>query len=90
MREGLYSCYDKKAGYYLGLFPARSDGEAARMVEDAVKNPESAIARHPGDYCLYRVAEWDNCSAGFTNCTPTVIVEAAALLNNVVELRTLS
>ena len=59
MREGLYSCYDKKAGYYLGLFPARSDGEASRMVEDAVKNPESAIARHPGDYCLYRVAEFD-------------------------------
>ena len=57
LRNKFYSCYDKTGICLMGLFPANTDMQAIRFIEDAVKNPESALAKHPDDYTLCYVCE---------------------------------
>lgn len=55
-----YSIYDRKALQYHPPFHAAADGAAARMVADLVADPNTTIGRHPGDYVLYYVGDYDD------------------------------
>ena len=59
MVKKYYSCYDKTGECYLGNFEAETDMRAIRFVEEAVKNPQSAMNKHPEDYRLDKVFEMD-------------------------------
>lgn len=55
----VYCVYDDKADAYLEPFIARSDGEAIRMIATVAVDPNHMFGKYPTDYCLFRVAEWD-------------------------------
>lgn len=57
MIKKYYSCYDKTGECYLGNFEAETDMRAIRFIEDAVKNPQSQMNKHPEDYRLDKVFE---------------------------------
>lgn len=54
----MFLVWDKKAKAMLGpLFPARSDGEAVRVFEGIVKNPETLPHQYPDDFELWYLFE---------------------------------
>lgn len=47
----------------------RHQGQAIRGFQDECKNPESMMNRHPGDYELYYIGEYDDTTATITPAT---------------------
>lgn len=54
----LFTVYDTKAEVYFPPFAARHVAEAVRQFADLVANPQSALAKHPGDYRLLLCGEF--------------------------------
>lgn len=59
MVKKFYSCYDKTGECYMGCFESDTDMRAIRFIEDAVKNPQSQMSKHPEDYRLDKLFEMD-------------------------------
>lgn len=55
----VYSVKDAKVGAFMAPFFMRSKGEAIRAFTDLVNDPQSMVAKHPEDYCLYEIGTWD-------------------------------
>lgn len=75
-----YSLYDCKALIYSPPFYAATDAAAVRMVSDTVADPNTSLSRHPTDYVLFMVGEFDDQRGLFAHASPLVhIVDCAAL-----------
>lgn len=69
-----YSIYDRKALQYHPPFFASADGAAVRSMLDLVNDSNTNIGRHPGDYVLFRVGDWDDEHGKFSPHTVLVHV----------------
>ena len=56
----LYTVYDSKSESFTPPMANRTRGEAIRGFTDEVNNPNSMLNKHPEDYTLFELAEWDN------------------------------
>lgn len=56
----LCAVYDSQADVFMRPFFARSLPDAERSFGDAVRHPDSDYGKHPHDYSLFRVAQWDD------------------------------
>jgi hypothetical protein len=56
----MFSVFDSKIGAFHIPFYARSTGEAVRMFSQAVSDPNSVVANHPGDFTLFEVGVFDD------------------------------
>lgn len=45
---------------------ARAKGEAIRWFMDTLSDPNTAISKHPGDFDLYAIAEFDDNTGKFS------------------------
>ena len=54
-----YSIYDKKSGTYSNPMFLVSDGVARRVFMDSLDDPKSVVNKHPADFDLYCVGEFD-------------------------------
>lgn len=63
----VYSVFDSKVGAYMSPFYVRSRGEAMRSFGDAVNDENHPFHKHPGDYTLFDLGEYDEGSGKFTN-----------------------
>lgn len=54
-----FSVFDAKAQAFLQPFFFASDGQAVRIFSDCVRDPSHAFGKHPEDYSLFRVGEFD-------------------------------
>lgn len=81
MKNSLYAIYDRKAEYYLPVFPARGDAEAWRMFTETVVKSETPISQYPADFDLVRVATI-NLETGVVTPEhmPTLLVNGLAAL----------
>lgn len=55
----IFSVYDSKVEAYLPPHTLRSTGEALRVFAELSNNPEVEFCKHPGDYTLFELGEWD-------------------------------
>lgn len=55
-----YSVYDRKALVYNAPFYAPTDGAAIRIVADACNDTNTSLGRHPHDYVLFCIGEYDD------------------------------
>lgn len=62
------SIYDSKVEAYSQPFFARSLNEAIRLFTDHVNDPGSLVNKHPEDFSLYYVADWDDHNGMFSDC----------------------
>lgn len=69
----VYSIFDSKAAVYSRPFFEHTDSTAERMFADAVGDPETPIGRHPEDYTLHYVGEWDEFVAKLSGSEPRAI-----------------
>ena len=60
MLHKIFSVFDSKAELYLTPFFMKTKGEAVRGFEDVANDKNSAIGRHPEDYTLFELGEYDD------------------------------
>jgi len=71
----MFTIYDKKAVAYNTPFYYLQKGQAIRAFEDAINDPQSPFAKHPEDYCLFQVGEWNDTTGVVTPFPNPVPVE---------------
>ena len=60
MKVKVFSVRDEKANSFGQPFFAVNDNIARRMFSDLVEDPKSMVARHPDDFKLYSLGEFDD------------------------------
>lgn len=63
----VFCIYDTKAKYYKNPFLMKSTGEALRGFEDVAKDEKTEIGRHPTDFILFQIAEFDEDNGVYEN-----------------------
>ena len=60
MKHKIFSIHDSAAGAYLAPFFLHAEGIAIRTFTDCINDPEHAFGRHPKDYNLMVLGEFDD------------------------------
>lgn len=60
MKYGMYSVYDSKAGAFLPPFVLPRTQQAQRVFGDCVNSPDHQFGKHPDDYTLFHLGNWDD------------------------------
>ena len=81
MSKVYYAVFDRKAEMYSQPFLEIKDGTAIRAVQDIVINDKKhAFAKHPSDFSLHRLGEFDENTGVITGKTkPQKIIEIETL-----------
>lgn len=66
MKLQVISVYDAKSKAYSPPMTFVALGTATRSFEDEVNNPQSPYNKHPEDYTLFHLGEYDDNNAVFT------------------------
>lgn len=61
----IFTVYDSKVEAYKTPFFAQSKGAALRDWSDAVNDPQTMFHRHPEDYVLFELGEYDDQTGQF-------------------------
>ena len=61
----MFSIYDHKAKAYQLPFYLRQSGEALREFSDLVNDEKSRVIKHPEDYTLFLLGEFDETTGEF-------------------------
>lgn len=81
MKLRAYSIYDNKVMSFNAPFYAATDGAAVRSFQDLAQDLNTSVGRHPRDYSLFCVGEFDDTTGYLEAKTPReFIVEAHALV----------
>jgi len=65
MLHRVYTVYDSKAEAYLAPFYFQTNGQSLRAFTDACNDPNHAFYKHPSDYTLFFLGEYDDGTATF-------------------------
>lgn len=74
MKTLVFAVHDCKAGFYGSPFVFPSVALAVRAFEDLVKDPRSSVSKHPGDYRLFRIADFDDVEGYLSPVSPVVFI----------------
>lgn len=80
MKLKVFTVFDKAVGAHLQPFFARSKGEAIRSFTDACSDGKSQFCRHPADYYLVELGDFDDGSGTFACHEPVRILSATEVL----------
>lgn len=75
----VFALLDMKAGFFQVPFFMPSVGQAVRAVSDMAADQQTIIGRHPGDFELYQLGDWDDATAAFTPTPPQHIADGEAM-----------
>lgn len=62
----VFTVYDSKLEAYLPPFFMPARGQAVRSFSDSISAPDSVFGRHPEDYTLFELGEFDDQCCVFT------------------------
>lgn len=63
--QHLYTLHDVKALIYNPPFPAANHAVAKRMVTELASDLNTSVGRHPSDYKLYYLGNYDDSNGSF-------------------------
>ncbi len=82
MKLKVFSVYDIKAEAYMPPFMMHTLGQAERAFQDLVNDSESSIYKHPEDYRLFMISEFDDSTAKYEHFDhPQHVCDAINLIN---------
>lgn len=67
MKLLVFSIFDEKGGIFSNPFYMAHKGQAARAFSDVIQDKNTTISKHPEDYKLYTLGDWDDVSGQFTS-----------------------
>lgn len=78
MIQKVFGVRDTKAQAFLQPFFSNSVGAAVRAFGDAVNDGQSPLSKHPGDYMLYELADFNDGVGEFVCCVPIKMLGCGA------------
>jgi len=60
MKIGMFAIFDVKTGAYMLPFFQVTRGQAMRSLADSMGDKDNPVGRHPEDYRLFQLAEFDD------------------------------
>jgi len=82
MQLKVYSVYDSAVAAYGHPMNFVNRGAALRWFTDELANPQSMFARHPKDFTLFELGEYDDQNGVFTNNETKISVGTALELQS--------
>ena len=79
MKYNAYAIFDKGVQAYMRPFFMQADGQAMRLFGDMSVDAEHDIGKHPEDYSLFRIGEYDESSGELIKCEPRCLARAHEL-----------
>ncbi len=70
MKQFVFAVYDSKSEMFNQPMFFKAKGEALRAFTDEANRPDSAIFKHPGDYTLFLIGDY-NIDTGLLTPMPT-------------------
>ena len=77
MKNKIFSIYDTVAGAYMAPWLCPTIGMALRNFEDLLSQ-DNAVSKHPGDYVLFQVGEFDDSTGVLTDHQDKINLGTAA------------
>jgi hypothetical protein len=75
----IVSVHDRKANEFQGLFLVPSLAVAIRMFNDTLADPDTVMHKHPEDFALYKIGEFNTETAEIDNSF-MMIIEAEEVI----------
>lgn len=60
MKHNIFAVYDSKAEAYTTPFFDHAEGRAIRTFADCCNDPGHQFGKHPADYTLFQIGEYDD------------------------------
>lgn len=79
MKYNAYAIFDKGVQAYMRPFFMQADGQAMRLFGDMAVDAEHDIGKHPEDYALFRIGEYEEESGALIACEPRCLARAHEL-----------
>lgn len=81
MKLKLYSVFDAKAAFFGVPVFDMNDATAVRRFSDQVNsdNPDNQWAKHPEDFSLFRVGEYDSLTGKLSGEIPECLITASSM-----------
>lgn len=82
MRTKMFAFFDSKAAFFSNPYFDQREASAVRAFSDAVNdcsNPNNMLNKHPEDYSLFYLGEFDNETGAIDIVRPTNLVTASAV-----------
>lgn len=76
----VYSVYDSKAESFSSPIFLPNDAMAQRSFADSVNSPGSPVGKHPEDYILFLIGEWDAIEGKLSGMAPVSVCNAIQLV----------
>lgn len=76
MKQNIYAVYDHKAAAFLPPFFMPTNGMAIRAFSDCVNDDNHQWNKHPGDYALFRIGEFDDVNGQVEGTGPEPVITA--------------
>lgn len=77
----IFTLRDKKAAAFSPIFVHPTIGLAEREITDLANNPDSTLHKHPDDYTLFAIGQYDDALAQLKSYDqPQFIAEVADLI----------
>ncbi len=70
MKHKMFVIYDTKANAYMQPWFLTQEGMALRAFSDCVNDADHNFGRHPEDYTLFKIGEFDDANANVTWTAP--------------------
>lgn len=83
MKLKIFSIYDSKAEYYLQPFFMQTKRDAIDAFKALVNDDKSRISKHPADFTLFEVGEYDDLTGKFTSYASNISIHNALELKEV-------
>lgn len=78
MKTKMFAVYDAKAKMFAVPFFMQTLGMALRAFQDITGDPNTMIARHPEDFTLYEIGEYDDSTAEVVAKNPMQMIAVAS------------
>lgn len=78
-----YSFLDKKTGMYSAPFHVVHEAIAMRTARELVADIDTTVGRHPADFDLYLVGEFNDNTGIYSGVGPACVTSCAALVPTV-------
>lgn len=70
MKSGVYSIFDSAVQAFMQPYVAQTDGQAIRAFQDTANDEKTSVNKHPDQYTLFRIAEFDDSDGQMTPLIP--------------------
>ncbi len=82
MQHKIFTIYDTKAEAYFPPFYLPQSSMAIRQFGDMVNDSNSSISKHPADYTLFELGEWDDNSSEFVDLNKKSLGNGIEFISN--------